>query len=178
VRAQLAEEREIDRRILDYNKVEDEQMQAELANDIALLQRHAAGDKTPLSDKLRYAWFGIALHDGAWQAAKQGTVTSLMSEDELSVYTYRYFDFSSYMQSNLELFPTMNEAAAIVHDRPGGDFTPDDVRDLIRLTHRAQGQLSLTQKYLGLCIDYGLSTKLHSDKILDQPVLRLDQIPE
>jgi hypothetical protein len=178
IRAQLAEERETDRRILDYDKVEDEQMQAELATDIALLQRRAAGDKAPLSNKLRYAWIGIALRDGAWQSAKQGTVTSLMSEDELVIYSYRYFDFASYMQSNLELFPTMQEAAAIVHDTPGGDFTPDDVRDLIRLTHHAQGQLSLTQKYLGLCIKYGLSTKPHSDKNLDQPVLRLDQIPQ
>jgi hypothetical protein len=177
VHAQLAEEREVDRRILSYNKVMDQQIEAELNTDIALLQHRAAGDKAPLAGKLHYAWFGIALHDGAWQSAKQSAVTGLMSEDDLVIYSYRYFDFASYMQSSLVLFPTLNEAASTVRDTPDGHFTPDDVRDLIRLTHQAQGQLSLNEKYLDLCIKYGLSSNPHSDTFLDRPVLRLDQIP-
>jgi hypothetical protein len=73
VRAQLAEERELDARILDYDKAMFEQMDAELATDAALLQRRAAGDKTPLTGKLHYRWFGLALQDGGWQSAKQSS---------------------------------------------------------------------------------------------------------
>ena len=178
VHAQLAEEREIDSRILDYNKMLDQQIEMELHTDITLLQHRAAGDKTPLAGKLRYTWFGIALHDGAWQSAKQSAVTGLMSEDDLVIFSYRYFDFASYMQSSLVLFPTLNEAASTVRDTPDGNLTPDDVRDLIRLTHQAQGQLSLNEKYLDLCIKYGLSSDAHRDTLLDRPVLRLDQIPD
>jgi hypothetical protein len=177
VRAQLAEERELDARILAYDKAMFEQMDAELANDAALLHHRAAGDKTPLAGKLHYAWFGVALQDGGWQSAKQSSAIALMSESDLLVYSYRYFDFASYMQSSLVLFPTLEEAASIVRDTPSGDFSPDETRDLIRLTHQAQGQLSLSAKYLRLCIDFGLSTEVPHYQILDKPVIRLDQLP-
>jgi hypothetical protein len=178
VRAQLAEEREIDRRILVYDQAMYQQIEAELAADVALLQHRAPEEKTPLAGKLHYAWFGIALRDGAWQSAKQSDALALMPEDDLTVYSYRYFDFVSFTQSSLVLFPTMNEAASIVHDRPSGDFSPDDVRDLLRLTHQAQGQLSLSKQYLRLCIDYALSTDGPHNTLLDKPPLRLDRLPD
>jgi hypothetical protein len=178
VRAQLAEERELDGRILAYDKGMYEQMDSELATDVALLQHRAAGDKTPLAGKLHYKWFGVALQDGAWQSAKQSSAIALMPENDLIVYSYRYFDFVSFMQSSLVLFPTLGEAASIVHDTPSGDFSPDDTRELIRLTHQAQGQLSLSEKYLRFCIDYGLSTEVPHYSILDRPPVRLDQLPD
>jgi len=155
-----------------------EQMEAELATDVALLQHRAAGDKTPLAGKLHYKWFGVALQDGAWQSAKQSSAIALMPENDLIVYSYRYFDFASFMQSTLVLFPTLNEAASIVHDTPSGDFSPDDTRELIRLTHQAQGQLSLSEKYIRFCIDYGLSTEVPHYSILDKPPVHLDQLPD
>jgi hypothetical protein len=174
VRAQLAEERETDRRILEYDQEMSRQIEAELAADIALLERRAAGDKTPLAGKLHYRWIGVALRDGAWQSAKQSSAISLMSESELAVYSYRYFDFASYMQAALVLFPTMHEAAAIIRDTPGGEFSADDLRDLIRLTHQAQGQITLAEKYLQLCIAYGLSSETRTTL----PVQSLDQLPD
>jgi len=178
VRAQLAEERELDARILNYDKAIDQQMDAELAADATLLQHRAAGDKTPLAGKLHYKWFGVALQDGAWQSAKQSAAISLMGSQELAIYSYRYFDFASFMQSSLALFPTLNEAAAIVHDTPSGDLSPDDTQELIRLTHQAQGQLATSKQYLRLCIDYGLKTELPHYSILDKPPVRLDQLPD
>jgi hypothetical protein len=174
VRAQLAEERELDARILNYDKAIDQQMDAELAADVALLERRAAGDKTPLVGRLHYKWFGVAIRDGAWQSAKQSSAISLMSEPEVAVYSYRYFDFASSTQASLVLFPTLEEAAAIVRGTPGGDFSADDLRDLVRLTHQAQGQLSLAEKYLQLSITYGLSTEIHTNI----PHMNLDQLPE
>jgi type VI protein secretion system component VasK len=178
VRAQLAEERELDARILNYDKAMDQQMDAELATDAELLRHRAAGDKTPLAGKLRYKWFGVALQDGAWQSAKQSSAISLMGESELAIYSYRYFDFASFMQSSLVLFPTLDEAAAIVHDTPGDDLSPGDTQELIRLTHHAQGQLSTSEEYLRLCIDFGLQTELPHYSILDKPPVRLDQLPD
>ena len=178
VRAQLAEERELDSRILAYDKAMYQQIEAELVTDVALLQQRAAGDKTPLAGRLHYAWFGVALQDGAWQSAKQSAAIALMPENDLRIYSYRYFDFASYMQSSLVLFPTLNEAASIVHDTPSGDFSPDDLRDLIRLTHQAQGQLSLSKQYLRLCTDHALSTDVPHYSILDKPPIRLDQLPD
>jgi hypothetical protein len=174
VRAQLAEERDTDRQILEYNQELSRQMEEELATDIALLQQRAAGDETPLAGKLHYKWIGVALRDGAWQSAKQSSAISLMSEPELAIYSYRYFDFASYMQAALVLFPTMHQAAAIVRDTPSGELSADDLRDLIRLTHQAQGQLDLADKYLQLCITYGLLTESHTAK----PVHSLDQLPD
>jgi len=101
-----------------------------------------------------------------------------MPESDLLVYSYRYFDFASFVQSSLVLYPTLQEAAAIVHDTPGGDFSPEDLRDLIRLTHQAQGQLVLSQKYLRFCLDYGLNPNVLGYSILDRPALRLDQLPD
>ena len=178
VRAQLAEERELDARILAYDKAMDQQMDAELATDAALLQRRATGDKTPLAGKLHYRWFGLALQDGGWQSAKQRSAIALLPENDLLVYSYRYFDFASFMQSSLVLFPTLNEAAAIVHDTPSGDFSPDDTQQLIRLTHQAQGQLSTSEQYLRLCIDFGLSTEVPHYSILDKPPVQLDRLPD
>jgi len=177
VRAQLEEEREFDARALAYDKAMYQQMDDELAADAALLQRRAAGEKMSLASKLHYQWFGVALQDGAWQSAKQSSAIALMSENELHVYSYRYFDFASFMQSSLVLFPTLEEAASIVHDTPSGDFSPDDTRDLIRLTHQAQGQLSISAKYLTLCIESGLKTEIPHNQVLDKPVIRLDQLP-
>jgi hypothetical protein len=174
VRAQLAEERETDRQILETDKEMFRQMDAELATDLALLERRAAGDKPPLAGKLHYKWFGVAIRDGAWQSAKQSSAISLMSEPELAVYSYRYFDFASSMQASLVLFPTLEEAAAIVRGTPSGEFSADDLRDLIRLTHQAQGQLTLAEKYLQLCIAYGLSTETRTTL----PVHSLDQLPD
>ena len=178
VRAQLAEERDLDRRILIYNKAMYQQIRAELATNVALLQHRADGDKTPLAGKLHYSWFAMALQEGAWQSAKQSSAIALMPESDLIVYSYRYFDFASFTQSSLVLFPTMHEAAAIVHDTPSGDYSPDDLRDLLRLTHQAQGQLSLSEKYLQLCLDYGLSWDVPHYTILDRPARQLDQIPD
>jgi hypothetical protein len=178
VRAQLAEERELDARILAYDNAMYQQMDTELATDVALLQQRAAGDKTPLAGKLHYKWFGLALQDGAWQSAKQSSTIALMPESDLLVYSYRYFDFESFMQSSLALFPALREAASIVHDTPSGDFSPDDTQQLIRLTHHAQGQLSTSEQYLRLCVDYGLQTKVPSYSILDKPAIRLDQLPD
>jgi hypothetical protein len=178
VRAQLAEERELDARILDYDKAMFEQMDAELATDAALLQRRAAGDKTPLTGKLHYRWFGLALQDGGWQSAKQSSAIALMPEGDLLVYSYRYFDFASFMQSSLALFPTLRDAASIVHDTPSGDLSSEDTQELIRLTHHAQGQLSTSEQYLGFCIDFGLQTDVPNYSILDRPAIRLDQLPE
>jgi hypothetical protein len=178
VRAQLEEEREQDSRILAYDVPIFQQMHDELASDAALLQRRAAGDKMPLAGKLHYKWFGVAVQDGSWQSAKQSGAISLMPGDELSVYTYRYFDFASFMQSSLALIPTLNEAAAIVHDTPGGDLSADDTQQLMRLTHQAQGQLTTSQQYLRLCINYGLLTKLPHSPTLDKPAIRLDQLPD
>jgi hypothetical protein len=78
------------------------------------------------------------------------------------------------MQAALVLFPTMHEAAAIVRDTPGGEFSADDLRDLIRLTHQAQGQITLAEKYLQLCIAYGLSSETRTTL----PVQSLDQLPD
>jgi hypothetical protein len=178
VRAQLAEERELDARILDYDKAMYQQMDAELATDAALLQSRAAGDKTPLAGKLHYKWFGLALQDGGWQSAKQSSAIALMPENDLLVYSYRYFDFASFMQSSLALFPTLREAASIVHDTPSGNLSPDDTQQLIRLTHHAQGQISTSEQYLRLCIDYGLQTDVPHYQILDKPPVRLDQLPD
>jgi hypothetical protein len=178
VRAQLAEERELDARILTYDKAMFQQMDAELATDAALLQHRAAGDKTPLAGRLHYKWFGVALQDGAWQSAKQSSAIALMPENDLLVYSYRYFDFASFTQSSLVLFPVLNEAASIVHDTPGGDFSSDDTQQLIRLTHQAQGQLSTSEQYLRLCIDSALKTEVHHYSILDKPPVRLDQLPD
>lgn len=178
VRAQLEEERQLDARILTYNQAMDQQIKAELATDTLLLQRRAAGDKTSLAGKLHYKWFGIALRDGAWQAAKQSATIVLMPEEELTVYTYRYFDFASVMQSSLALFPTLNEAAEIVHDTPDGDFSPEDTRDLLRLTHQAQGQFRTADQYLNLTIKYGIDNQRENHSILDRHVQRLDQLPD
>jgi len=178
VRAQLAEERELDARILDYDKAMYQQMATELATDAALLQHRAAGDKTPLAGKLHYKWFGLALQDGAWQSAKQSDAIGLMPENDLLVYSYRYFDFASFVQSSLALFPTLREAASIVQDTPSGDLSSDDTQELIRLTHHAQGQLSTSEQYLRLCIDYGLQTEVQHYSILDKPAVRLDQLPD
>jgi hypothetical protein len=178
VRAQLAEERELDSRILAYDKEMYRQIETELANDAALLQHRAAGDKTPLAGKLHYRWFGLALQDGGWQSAKQSDAIGLMPENDILVYSYRYFDFSSFTQSSLALFPTLNEAASIVHDTPSGDLSSDDIQQLIRLTHQAQGQLSTSEQYLRLCIDHGLQTEVPHNSILDKPTVRLDQLPD
>jgi hypothetical protein len=178
VRAQLAEERELDARILNYDTAVNQQIDDELATDAALLQRRAAGDKTSLAGKLHYKWSGVALQDGAWQSAKQSAAISLMSQPELAIYSYRYFDFASFMQSSLALFPTLDEAAAIVRDTPSGDLSPDDTQDLLRLTHHAQGQFAVSKQYLRFCIEYGLRTELPHYSILDKPPVRLDQLPD
>ncbi|MBW4040410.1 MAG: hypothetical protein HIU91_16440 [Acidobacteria bacterium] len=174
VRAQLEEERDTDSPILQYDKQMSRQMKAELAANIALLDQHMAGDKTPLAGKLHYKWLLRAPRDGAWQSAKQSAAISLMDQSELAAYSYRYFDLASYTQSALVFFSTMDEAAAIVHDTPSGEFSADDLRDLIRLTHQAQGQLSLSEKYLELSITYGLSTETRSAI----PIQSLDQLPD
>jgi hypothetical protein len=179
VRAQLEDEGQVDRRIVLYNKALYQEIEAELTTNVALLQHRAAGDNTPLAGKLHYACFGLAIQDGAWQAAKQSSAIALMPASDLTRYSHRYLDFESFMQISETLLNTMQEAAAIVRDTPSGDLSPDDLRDLIHLTHQAQGQLSLAQRYLQFCIDYAFSESVlgHSN-ILDRPVLRLDQIPD
>jgi hypothetical protein len=178
VRAQLDQEGELDRRILEYDKEMYRQMDVELAADITLLQHRDAGDKKPIAGKLRYAWFGLALHDGAWQSAKQSAGIALMPEDDLLLYSYRYFDFASFTQSSLALFPTLDEAAAIVRDRAGSDLSPEDTQELMQLTHRAQGQLSISEKYLRLCAENAFRTNVSHQPLLDRPPLRLDQLPD
>ena len=54
-----------------------------------------------------------------------------MPENDLRIYSYRYFDFASYMQSSLVLFPTLNEAASIVVDGSGRPVNSGDVTVVI-----------------------------------------------
>jgi hypothetical protein len=172
VRAQLAEERDLNLRLLARNAELDVQMKAELDADLQLLLRHLGQDKTPLNGNIHYEWFSLALQTGAWQSATQSVAIGLMPEKELVLYSYRYHVIDYYTQSTEAFNSTMEHAAAIVRGTPDGNLSPDDTRDLIRLTHEAAGQLALDEKLMFFTRQYGLANALDYS-FLDQPAPKL-----
>jgi len=172
VRSQLTEERDLNLRILDRNEELDVQMKAELNADIQLLQRHLVQNRAPLPGNLHYEWYSLALQTGAWQSATQSAAIGLMPEKELILYSYRYNVIDYYMESSKAFNNTMEQAAAIVRDTPDGNLSPDDTRDLIRLTHQAEGELDLDEKLVFFTRNFGLTDTLDYS-FLNQPAQKL-----
>ncbi len=172
VRTQLGEERELNLRILDRNAELDVQMKMELNDDLHLLQQHLAHDKKPLHGNLHYEWYSLALQAGAWQSGTQSAAIGLMPEKDLILYSYRYNVIDYYSESEKAFNNTMEQAAAIVRDTPDGNFSPEDTRDLIRLTHQAEGDLNLSEKLVSFTRQYGLADTLDYS-FLNQPAPKI-----
>lgn len=155
-RAQLAEERDINARVLDEDADFVKQMRADLAADMAALREREANPSTPLAGRLRYDWNTYATVSGAWDAVDRSGVLSLMPERETRAYSYRYKVMEAFLQVSIGFNTQMEIAAAIAKRDPDGNLTPADVRDLIVATSEAQGRLELESKFLYFARHFGL----------------------
>lgn len=148
VRAALDQERDNGQRSIEHNRRVNAEMEAFLSEDARLLQRHAAGDETPLAGKLEYDWKIWGLNDAAWQTATESAVLGLMPDRERGRDAFYYHSVSAYMSAALALGRDLDRAAAIVRDNPEGKFSGEDTRELIESTHEAQGLLAQSERML------------------------------
>jgi hypothetical protein len=171
VRASLAQERDLNRRILDRDNEMLLQMDAELSADTELLQRRIAGDKSSLPGRLHYEWASYAAIDGAWQAAIQNGSLSLMPEEEVRNISYRYHIIAVYLEASRELNRMIEQAGAVASATPDGSYSQDEVHALLGLTSAARGQLRLSRRYLAYALQSGLTAPDYG--YLDRPARKL-----
>ena len=152
VRAALDQERGLNLHVIEENRGSIPKIDAELSEDARLLQQRAAGDRSSLTGKLNYDWVMYALHDAAWQTAKESAVLGLMPDRTRERYAYHYEAMGGYEKELSELSLVTYRATAIVRDNPGGNFSEEDTRELIEATHQAQAlfaHLKLMMKFVG-----------------------------
>jgi hypothetical protein len=142
VRTALDQERDLNRRVIEANRGPNARMEADLSEDARLLKHRAAGDRSSLAGKLNYDWRGYALHNAAWQTAKESAVLGLMPDRAREKYAYHYEVIGAFEEALGDLSRARDRAAAIVRDNPDGNFSEEDTRELIEATHQAQGQLA------------------------------------
>jgi hypothetical protein len=148
VRAALDQERELNLHVIEANRGLNAKMDADLSEDARLLQHRAAGDRSSLAGKLNYDWKIYALHDAAWQTAKESAVLGLMPDRAREKYAYHYGVMGAYLGALGDLTRAQERAAAIIRDNPDGNFSEEDTRELIEATHQAQGQLGYSEKMM------------------------------
>jgi hypothetical protein len=153
VRAALGHERDINLDHIEENRGLTARMEAYLAEDAQLLERRAAGDRSPLAGKLKYAFEIEALTDAAWQTATESAVLGLMTDGERERYAHHYRMIDYYEATLRDLASPQDRAAAIVRDKPDGNFSEEDTRELIEATHEAQGKLVQTESFLRIVGD-------------------------
>jgi hypothetical protein len=148
VRTALDQERDLNRRVIEMNRGLNARMDADLSEDARLLQHRAAGDRSSLAGKLSYDWKIYALHNAAWQTAKESAVLGLMPDRTREGYAYHYEAIGGYEVALADLTRVQERAASIVRDNPDGNFSEEDTRELIEATHQAQGQLAYSEKIM------------------------------
>jgi hypothetical protein len=152
VRAALNLERDQNFHNLEMNRGLNAKMDASLSEDARLLRHHVEGDKSSLAGKLNYDWEIYALSNVAWQTATQSAVLSLMPDHSRDLYAYQYMVIDAYMNALRDLNRAQDRAEAIIRDNPDGNFSEEDMRELIELTHQAQGQLAYSEKLIKFLI--------------------------
>ena len=91
-RSRLAEERDANHLATERNLQYAANIQTELAADIALLYQRQSTPQTPVNGLLQYVWDFAPLADGAWQSARENGVLTYLPDQELALYTFRYFE--------------------------------------------------------------------------------------
>ncbi|HKF45879.1 MAG TPA: hypothetical protein VKB38_00880 [Terracidiphilus sp.] len=146
IRAALDQERDLDLHAMNLNRGLLARADADLSEDARLLQRRAEGDRSSLAGKLNYEIKGYALHDVAWQTARESAVLALMPDRERQRYAYFYLIIGEYMSPATTFFIQEKRAMAILRDNPGGNFSAEDTRELIDATHQEQAHVAYLEQ--------------------------------
>lgn len=148
VRQEIAAELDANRRIATLNEKEFARVGAALAKDMEIL-RTARAQNAPVTGDLDYEWLFYRTPDGAWQAAKENGVLSLVPHDELRGYVYDYAVFAAFMEALTAANLEMEVAGAIARRAPDNGLSPKDIDDLIAATSNSQGKIAFAVKLLG-----------------------------
>jgi len=167
VRAQLAVERDLNRKVLERNQYYADRMQAELARDMNQLHQRSISPSAPL-DNLHYVWYFLRPLDGAWISARENGSLSLMPDIELHRSAYRYEAIETYLDVTHQFEAQIEIAGGIAARAKPADLSPQDIHDLVVATSEAQGRLALVQQFLLLSRTRALNDDLNYS-FLDQP---------
>ena len=158
-RSRLAEERDANRLVIERDLQYAANVQTELTADLALLYQRQSNPKTPLKGRLQYIWDFSPMADGAWQSARANGVLAYLPDQELALYTLRYFEIEQGVHAVSAFIEQMDIAAAIAQRAPEADLSPADVHDLMQATSEAKGKLTLAQQFLQYTHDLALGDR-------------------